>query len=89
VTDERWGNLRGTGRRQAAKGGSVGAEIILIRQRPQDAGRVPMNVHLEAREGLSTFLLTDLAGTGVGFSEFLMLAVDLWRKTKPVLKEAA
>lgn len=57
----------------------------LWRKPPPDTARIPMLVHPDSRNALSEFLLTDLAQTGIGYSEFLLLAIELWRAVKPEL----
>lgn len=44
-----------------------------------DEVRVPIQVATEAVQDLGWFLLTDLAGTGIGYSEFILRSIAAWR----------
>lgn len=50
------------------------------RLNPPDLTRVPINVHSTAREAVQGFLVADLAGTGIGYSEFIAQSIELWRE---------
>lgn len=43
--------------------------------KPPSAKRVPIMVHPEARDALVHLLTNEYAGTGIGYSQFLMGAV--------------
>lgn len=46
------------------------------RWRPPDAERQPMNIHADVRTRLRAFCNGTMKGTGVGYSEFIMAALD-------------
>jgi len=66
--------------------------LLTLTQRPRllpkGDRRVNMKVSPEAREMLARFLLNDVGESGIGFSEFIMQSVVMWREiaaetTKP------
>lgn len=41
--------------------------------------KVPIMIDPDTRELLKMFLVVDLAGTGIGYSQFIRKAVEMWR----------
>ena len=41
--------------------------------------KIPIMVDPDAKKLLQEFLLHDLAGTGIGYSDFIRKAVEMWR----------
>lgn len=44
---------------------------------PPTKDRVPINIHPEARDRLHNVLMTDYRFHGMGYSQFIMMALDL------------
>lgn len=42
--------------------------------------REPINITPEAKRELHYFLTQDMAGTGIGYSEFIRQSIRLWRE---------
>lgn len=42
--------------------------------------REPINITPEAKRELRYFLTQDLAGTGIGYSEFIRQSIRMWRE---------
>ena len=60
--------------------------ISLRRNPPPTIDRVAISVHESSRRKLRQFLMSDLHQTGIGYSEFIVMAIDLWRRVNPEIQ---
>lgn len=56
---------------------------------PPDDRRVPIEITPEAKKALWEFLVRDLAATGIGYSEFILHSITVWREIEARKAEEA